>query len=61
MCIAQPTVWFLYLLLPRKRATDIVELVVFIGLLSFAGYLSYRGILPRPARSSPARSPPWDC
>ncbi len=31
----------------RNRATDILELVVFVGLLALAGYLSYRGILPR--------------
>jgi hypothetical protein len=53
MCIAQPSVWFLYLLLPRNRATDILELVVFIGLLAFAGYLSYRGILPRTRKIIP--------
>lgn len=53
MCIAQPSVWFLYLLLPRNRATDILELVVFTGLLAFAGYLSYRGILPRTRKIIP--------
>jgi hypothetical protein len=53
MCIAQPAIWFLYLLLPRNRATDILELAVFIGLLSFAGYLSYRGILPRTRKIIP--------
>lgn len=47
MCIAQPALWFLYLLLPRTRTSDIIELVVFVGLLAMAGYLSYRGHLPR--------------
>jgi hypothetical protein len=47
MCIAQPSLWFLYLLLPRTRTSDVIELVVFVGLLALAGYLSYRGHLPR--------------
>ncbi len=53
MCIAQPSVWLLYLLLPRNRATDILELVVFTSLLALAGYLSYRGILPRTRKIIP--------
>lgn len=53
MCIAQPSVWFLYLLLPRNRTTDVIELVVFVGLLGLAGYLSYRGYLPRTRKILP--------
>lgn len=53
MCIAQPAVWFLYLLLPRNRTTDVIELVVFVGLLGLAGYLSYRGHLPRTRKIVP--------
>ncbi|MBA3974489.1 MAG: hypothetical protein C0504_09765 [Candidatus Solibacter sp.] len=53
MCIAQPAVWFLYLLLPRNRTTDVIELVVFVGLLAMAGYLSYRGYLPRTRKILP--------
>jgi hypothetical protein len=53
MCIAQPAVWFLYLLLPRNRTTDVIELVVFVGLLAMAGYLSYRGHLPRTRKIVP--------
>ena len=53
MCVAQPTVWFIYLLAPRSRVTDVVELIVFIGILSVAGYLSYRGVLPRTRKIVP--------
>lgn len=47
MCITQPVVWFLYLALPLNRQTDILKLVVFVGLVSLVGYLSVRGHLPR--------------
>ncbi len=53
MCIAQPVLWILYLLLPRNRTTDIVELIVYVGLLSFVGYLSYKGHLPRTRKIVP--------
>jgi hypothetical protein len=53
MCIAQPALWFLYLLLPRTRTSDVIELVVFVGLLAVAGYLSYRGHLPRTRKILP--------
>ena len=47
MCIAQPVLWILYLLLPRHDATDILELVVYVGLLAVVAYFSYRGSMPR--------------
>ncbi|MCW5964630.1 MAG: hypothetical protein KIT83_11375 [Bryobacterales bacterium] len=47
MCITQPVVWFLYLTLPLNRTTDILKLVVFVGLVCLVGYLSVRGHLPR--------------
>jgi hypothetical protein len=53
MCIAQPVLWFLYLLLPRNRTTDILELVVYVGLLALVGYLSYRGYFPRTQKIVP--------
>jgi hypothetical protein len=53
MCIAQPAVWFLYLLLPRNRTSDIIELAVFVTLLVVVGYLSYRGVLPRTRKIVP--------
>jgi hypothetical protein len=53
MCIAQPVLWLLYLLLPRNRTTDVIELVVYVGLLSLVGYLSYKGHLPRTRKIVP--------
>jgi hypothetical protein len=53
MCIAQPAVWFLYLLLPRNRTSDVIELVVFVSLLAMVGCLSYRGVLPRTRKIVP--------
>ena len=53
MCIAQPILWFLYLLLPKNHITDIIKLVVFTSVLALVGYLSYRGLLPRTRRIVP--------
>jgi hypothetical protein len=53
MCIAQPVLWFLYLLLPRNRTTDILELVVYVGLLGLVAHFSYRGYLPRTQKIVP--------
>jgi hypothetical protein len=47
MCIAQPVLYSLYLLLPKTRTSDLVKLAAFAGVLALAGYLSYRGVLPR--------------
>lgn len=47
MCIAQPVLWFLNTVVPYGRPGDILKLVVFIGILIYVGYLSYRGKLPR--------------
>ena len=47
MCIAQPVLWFLWTVLPYSRAGDVLKLVVFIGVVAFVGWLSYRGKLPR--------------
>jgi len=53
VCIAQPVLWFLYLLLPKTQTTNILKLAVFTGLLALVGYLSYRGVLPRTRRIVP--------
>jgi hypothetical protein len=53
VCIAQPVLWLLYLLLPRNGATDVLELTVFVSLLALAAYLSYRGVLPRTRKIVP--------
>ena len=47
MCIAQPILGLLWKTLPRTQAADVTKLVVFLGVLAFVGYLSYRGVLPR--------------
>ena len=47
MCIAQPTTWFLWSVLPYGRAGDVLKLVVFVAVLAFVGWLSYQGKLPR--------------
>jgi hypothetical protein len=47
VCVAQPALGILWLTLPRSRATDVVELFVFLAVLGFMGYLAYLGRLPR--------------
>jgi hypothetical protein len=47
MCVAQPTLWFLNTVVPYGRPGDIAKLGVFLGILAFVGWLSYRGKLPR--------------
>jgi hypothetical protein len=47
VAVAQPVLWILYLTLPRGRATDVLELVVFAGVLTGMGLLAARGRLPR--------------
>ncbi len=53
MCIGQPVLWLLWKALPRNRTSDVIELVVFLGVLAFVGFLSYRGILPRTRKIVP--------
>ena len=47
MCIAQPVLWFMWYAVPAGRLGDIFKLAVFVGILAFGGYLSFRGKLPR--------------
>lgn len=47
MCIAQPVLGILWRVLPRSQTSDVIKLVVFLGLLALVGYQSYRGRLPR--------------
>ncbi len=47
MCIGQPILWFLWAVLPYGRVGDVLKLVVFVAVLVFVGWLSYRGKLPR--------------
>lgn len=47
VCWAQPVLWFMWSVLPRGTAFDILKLVVFIGILAFVGNLARLGRLPR--------------
>jgi hypothetical protein len=53
MCIAQPVLFVLWKTLPQNRATDVIKLLVFTGILAGVGYLSYRGYLPRTRKIVP--------
>jgi hypothetical protein len=44
---AQPTLWLLYLTMPRSRVSDAIELAAFVGVLGAMGWLASRGRLPR--------------
>jgi hypothetical protein len=47
MCIGQPILWLLWKVLPHSRSSDVIKLVVFIGVLGYVGNLARRGLLPR--------------
>ena len=47
VCVAQPVLWFLWKALPQTRASDLVKLIVFVGILGYVGNLARRGALPR--------------
>lgn len=47
VCLAQPVLWLLWGIVPEGRTGDLLKLVVFIGMLAFVAWLSYRGRLPR--------------
>ena len=47
VCLAQPVLWLLWKVIPAGRASDVVKLVVFWGILVWAGNLARRGRLPR--------------
>jgi hypothetical protein len=47
VCIAQPTLWLLWKVLPHTRSADIAKLAIFLGILAYVGHLSRRGLLPR--------------
>jgi hypothetical protein len=56
VCIAQPVLGVLWKTLPRTRASDTVELVVFVGILALVGKLARRGRLPRTRPIVPGES-----
>jgi hypothetical protein len=45
--VAQPILWFMWKALPHNTVSDIVKLVVFIGILAFVGNMARLGLLPR--------------
>ena len=47
VCIAQPVLWFLWAVMPQTLAADVTKLLVFVAILVYVGWLSYRGQLPR--------------
>ena len=47
ICLAQSMLWFLWAVVPAGRPGDILKLIVFVGMLAFVAWLSYRGVLPR--------------
>jgi hypothetical protein len=47
VCIGQPALWLLWKVLPQTRSADALKLIVFLGILAWAGNLARRGLLPR--------------
>jgi len=47
VCIAQPTLWLLWAVVPGGRFGDLVKLSSFLAVMAFVGWLSYKGKLPR--------------
>jgi hypothetical protein len=45
--IAQPVLWFMWKVFPRSTTSDVIKLVVFVGILAFVGNMARRGMLPR--------------
>ncbi|MGE0393246.1 MAG: hypothetical protein AB7P67_06750 [Vicinamibacterales bacterium] len=47
VCVAQPTLWLLWKVVPHTRSGDLFKLVVFVGILVFMGNQARLGRLPR--------------
>ena len=47
VCVAQPTLWLLWKVVPHTRSGDLFKLAVFVGILIFMGQQARRGRLPR--------------
>ena len=47
VCVAQPVLGILWIVLPRARTLDAVKLAIFVGILVWMGNLARRGLLPR--------------
>jgi hypothetical protein len=53
--VAQPVLGLLWLWLPKNQTTNVVKLVVFLGILAGMGVLAYFGRLPRTAPIVPGQ------
>jgi hypothetical protein len=47
VCVGQSVLGLLWIVLPQTRASDLIKLTVFAGILGFVGWLARRGVLPR--------------
>ena len=47
VAIAQPMLGVIWKLLPQTRTSDVIKLIVFVGMLAYVGNLARRGLLPR--------------
>ena len=47
VAVAQPVLWFLWIVLPHTRGFDVLKLAVFLSILAYVGNLARRGVLPR--------------
>ncbi|MEQ1898457.1 MAG: hypothetical protein ABL971_13835 [Vicinamibacterales bacterium] len=47
VCVAQPTLWLLWKVVPHTRSGDLFKLAVFVGILIFMGQQARLGRLPR--------------
>jgi hypothetical protein len=47
VCVAQPTLWLLWKVVPHTRSGDLFKLTVFVGILVFMGQQARLGRLPR--------------
>lgn len=47
VCVAQPILGLMWLLLPQTRSADALKLLVFVAILAFVGSLARLGVLPR--------------
>ena len=53
VCLAQPTLWLLWAVVPEGRQGDLVKLCTFFAVLVFIGWLSFWGKMPRTRRIVP--------
>ncbi len=47
VCVAQPTLWLLWKVVPHTRSGDLIKLAIFVGILVFMGQQARLGRLPR--------------